>query len=149
MNLRDFESALDTFGGDLARWPEPQRRGAQKLLEQDDRARSMLYEAQALDQVLGPDEMPPANTAMVDRIMRRVADRAIDAKPVDETASDRSTFLGRAKTYLLWAIWPVPREFVAVGCGTLAGVLLAMYFNNYGSNSASGIDFLQLAAAYF
>ena len=52
MKREDFEQALDRYGGDLGRWPEAIRVGAERLIEDDHDAADELARAQKLDGLL-------------------------------------------------------------------------------------------------
>ena len=72
--LTDFESVLDTFGSDPARWPEARRERLLGLAATDRGAGRLLREAQALDSVLSRGAGPRIGntTALADRIAAAV-----------------------------------------------------------------------------
>jgi hypothetical protein len=52
MTLARFRHLLDVHGADLARWPQPQRAAAERLLATDRTATSALAQARALDALI-------------------------------------------------------------------------------------------------
>ena len=75
LTIERFESLLDAYGGDLARWPAPLAAAAAALVGQSSEARARLAEAVALDRLLaktsapGPDRL----SQLADRIVARAA----------------------------------------------------------------------------
>ena len=143
MNLERFQDALDTYGGDLSRWPAALARSAEALLSQEPSARTLLQQAQILDNALEPDEMPAADARLTDRIMQRVAEH--QAGPLEETATKAERQSPRP--WPLRLIWPVPRELAAVCVGTIAGLLVAMALMRYLPPSGNELDIFNLASA--
>ena len=143
MNLERFQDALDTYGGDLSRWPDALARSAETLLSQEPAARALLQQAKSLDAVLAPDEMPAVESALTDRIMRRVAEhqaglaenRAIETEHED------------SRPWILRLIWPMPRELVAMCSGAVAGVLVGVVVMKYLPYGANELDIFNLASA--
>lgn len=74
MPFEHFEALLDLYGADLARWDEPNRSDALKLLEADATARAALESAQALDDLLDMASPIPAPSAVL-------AGRILAARP--------------------------------------------------------------------
>jgi hypothetical protein len=87
LTMARFESLLEAYGGNLARWPAQDARPAAALLEGSAEARSRLAEARALDHVLdrasAPD--PKRLRVLADRIVAEAANVA--ARP--DTSSQR------------------------------------------------------------
>lgn len=143
MTLERFQDALDTYGGDLSRWPDALARSAETLLSHEPAARALLQQAKLLDAALAPDELPAVESALTDRIMRRVAehraglaeDRVIEAEHED------------GRPWLLRLIWPVPRELVAMCSGTVAGVLVGLIVMKYLPYGGNEFDLFNLASA--
>ena len=52
LTFRQFRKAIDSYGGNLRRWPEPLRGEAKALLDTSAEARSLFAEAQRLDQLI-------------------------------------------------------------------------------------------------
>jgi len=52
LTLRRFRSMTESYGADLARWPEQARADARALLSVSEDARALLEEAQALDDLI-------------------------------------------------------------------------------------------------
>jgi hypothetical protein len=52
MTLGRFQHLLDVHGADLARWPQPLRAAAERLLAADDTAPAALAQARALDALI-------------------------------------------------------------------------------------------------
>ncbi|GEM_PF-1411678 len=71
MEISAFRRLLDVHGSDMARWPEEARVQAQALLLSDARARRLLAEARALEDLLRADAPPPEGD-LAQRIMARV-----------------------------------------------------------------------------
>jgi anti-sigma factor RsiW len=57
MTLARFQRLLDVHGADLARWPQPQRDAAERLLATDGAAAAALAQARALDALIGRDDV--------------------------------------------------------------------------------------------
>ena len=143
MNLERFQDALDTYGGDLSRWPAALARSAEALLSQEPAARTLLQQAQILDTALEPDETPAADARLTDRIMQRVAEHEAGLAG----AADAETKRTNDRPWLLRLIWPVPRELAAVCVGTVAGLLVAMALMRYLPPSGNELDIFNLASA--
>ncbi len=143
MTLERFQEALDTYGGDLSRWPEGLARDAETLLSQEPEARALLRQAELLDAALEPDEMPRVDPGLTDRIMRRVAEH--EAALAKDAAAEAAPEDGRP--WFLRLVWPVPREFVAMCGGTAAGVLVALAVMRYLPLSANEVDIFNLASS--
>ncbi|WP_394694201.1 hypothetical protein [Hyphobacterium sp.] len=79
MDMKEFESLAESWGGDIARWPEAVRPAAAALLEAEPSAAACLREAAQLDAILA-EEMPvPASDLLERRIMRAFPKPAFDA----------------------------------------------------------------------
>jgi len=85
MTLARFRHLLDVHGADLARWPQPQRAAAERLLATDRTATSALAQARALDALIAR-EAPADATGVL---------RALAARP-----------LPPQRRRLLWRRWP-------------------------------------------
>jgi hypothetical protein len=85
MTLARFQHLLDVHGADLARWPQPQRAAAERLLATDGIATSALAQARALDALIAR-EAPADATGVL---------RALAARP-----------LPPQRRRLLWRRWP-------------------------------------------
>lgn len=97
LTIERFESLLEAYGGNLARWPARHILPAQGLLRASGEARARLAEAQALDRVLykasGPD--PERLRLLADRIIASAvvegARRSTSpGHPASETKRDES-----------------------------------------------------------
>jgi hypothetical protein len=85
MTLARFRHLLDVHGADLARWPQPQRAAAERLLATDRTATSALAPARALDALIAR-EAPADATGVL---------RALAARP-----------LPPQRRRFLWRRWP-------------------------------------------
>jgi hypothetical protein len=67
----EFERLIDVYGADRLRWPPEARAGAAQLVAQDEQARRLLTEAEALDRALerAPAPSLAAEAALVERIL--------------------------------------------------------------------------------
>jgi hypothetical protein len=86
MTLARFQHLLDVHGADLARWPQPQRAPAERLLALDAAAVSALARARALDALIAR-QTPAADASGVLR--------ALAARP-----------LPPQRRRFLWRRWP-------------------------------------------
>lgn len=78
LTIDRFESLLDAYGGNLARWPARHALAAQGLLQGSREARLRLAEAQSLDRVLDKASSPDPQRLrlLADRIVAEVASEA-------------------------------------------------------------------------
>ena len=146
MSLESFEDALDTYGGDFDRWPADVRLSAETLVERSEDARALLRQAEALDAVLAPDPVPAAPAELADRIVRQIAEREVRAQNVRAESSTRRV----TWRWLPRVPWPIPRELVAVCCGTAVGVVVGTLLVNAWPNYDRSLDIFNLASVpYF
>jgi hypothetical protein len=75
MSPTEFQSLLDTYGADPARWPAAHRTPMLAVIERNPQARALLREAQALDRVL--DTAPRVDPVRHPRIQSRILAAAI------------------------------------------------------------------------
>ena len=146
MNLEAFEDALDRYGGDLSRWPDELRNAAEALLQTEDQARSLLRAAQELDAVLAADPLPAVDAGLADRIMQRVAEHEVGTENV---RAER--FARRADRHWLRRLVPtIPKELVAVACGTIIGILVGTALMDFWPRTGVAVDLFNLtASSYF
>lgn len=64
-----FHDLAETFGGDLARWPEAERDAARGLLAATPELRAVLDQAAALDALLDASPTPLPSQALRDRVI--------------------------------------------------------------------------------
>ena len=146
MRLDDFEDALDSHGGDLSRWPESLRHSAESLLEVNQQAQSLLKAAQTLDAALAADPEETADPGLTDRIMQRIAQHEVGIENARAEKAARRT----SWQWLQRLAPPVPRELVAITCGTIVGILVGTALMDIWPRPDSGIDLFNLtAASYF
>jgi len=70
MNLERFEETLSRLGGDLRRWPAPERGEAEVLIAAEPRAAKLQAQAAELDALLGAAVAPATmDAAAIGRIM--------------------------------------------------------------------------------
>ncbi len=84
--LTAFELHLDVYGARRERWSDAARRRFDPLLVNEPRARQLLAEARALDQVL-ESATPPIDADRLDTLSARIADFAA-AEAKDATATN-------------------------------------------------------------
>lgn len=70
LELSEFEAALDRFGADLERWPEPMRQPARALLSNSETARRLHAASEAIEAGLRSAQ-PDAPKGLADRIVAR------------------------------------------------------------------------------
>jgi hypothetical protein len=88
MTLARFQRVLDVHGADPARWPQPERTAAQRLLATTDGdAAAAFARARALDALIARDE---AGQADATRVLRALATRPLPAQ----------------RRRFLWQHWP-------------------------------------------
>lgn len=78
LSIEGFRGLLDRHGGDLSRWPAPDRAAAALLLERSPLAQEMLAEATRLDTQLSATPKAPAGLA--DRIVAAALKQDSDRK---------------------------------------------------------------------
>ena len=82
MALERFEDLAQTYGGEIARWPEGEREAARALLaEQPERLKPVLTAAAQLDRLLDLAPAQSVNAALLGRL--------IDAAPRPATSARR------------------------------------------------------------
>jgi hypothetical protein len=74
MTLARFQHLLDVHGADLARWPQPLRTAAERLLAADRAATAALAQARALDALIAREAPAEADATGV---LRALAARAL------------------------------------------------------------------------
>jgi hypothetical protein len=87
MTLARFQRLLDVHGVDPARWPQPERETAERLLASDAAAAGALAQARAFDALVARDAEAPADATHVLR--------ALAARP-----------LPPQRRRFLWRRWP-------------------------------------------
>lgn len=74
MTLARFQHLLDAHGTDPARWPQPERVAAERLLAADRDAASALAQARALDALIARDTVAESDPT---RVLRALATRPL------------------------------------------------------------------------
>lgn len=64
MDLKRFTDLTETYGGRLARWPEPERAGTHALLANEARAADILRDGDWLDALLDDWRVEPAGAEL-------------------------------------------------------------------------------------
>lgn len=83
MDLTGLERVLDIFGAESARWPRAERDRLLELVRTDERARALLAEARALDELMAHAPAGRASPELAARIVAAaVADGAQEATVV-------------------------------------------------------------------
>jgi len=75
MNIETFKENLESFGADLARWPESIRESAQKLVSRSAEARQLQQEMSKVDRLFKVDKTSAPPRDLVDRIVKKTEDR--------------------------------------------------------------------------
>jgi anti-sigma-K factor RskA len=74
MRIETLQTALDRYGGDLARWPAAERPEAEMLIATDAQAAALVAAQRRLDAALAEAVRPlPVDAAMLGRIVSGVA----------------------------------------------------------------------------
>lgn len=128
MTLDDFRTLAETWGGDIARWPEPLRAQAE-MLARTDAAQVILAEAQQLDRLIA-GATPDISDARVSRAIGRVATTL-----AVEPARSRPAFAPLLH-------WLVPAGSFA--CAAIVGALLAVMNPGTGQGPAEQGTILSL-----
>jgi hypothetical protein len=82
MTIDEFGKALDRYGGDLDRWPQALRAGAEALTARDADAAEILARAARLDGLLSEAVQPrPVDAALIGRIVAGI-DNGAHHEPV-------------------------------------------------------------------
>lgn len=69
MNAERFQMLADAYGGDIRRWPQGEQAPAWRWLEDNERARSMLVNAGALDALLNASAPLMASCPLRERVI--------------------------------------------------------------------------------
>ena len=75
MDLGQFTHLIETYGADLARWPDTERREGAQLVERSPEARKSLDDARQLDRLFAEDRVvldDVRRQAIVNAAMRRI-----------------------------------------------------------------------------
>lgn len=144
------------YGGDHARWPESDRLRLGAFAMSDERARTMLREAQAMDQLLAVADAPgdaaaPADHALGDRVMAAIAQAgpsAADSGPAAATA-DIVSLADRRRRAVAPAATPatndeVSQSWVAVAA-LAASLILGVFVGATGYVDLTGSGLIELA----
>jgi len=127
MTLDEFRRLAETWGGDIARWPEPERREAEALAR-DPAAAAILAEASRLDRLAtraAPEVSERrAGDAMAAVTMRLAAERQATATPQRLFALPR---------------WLAPAT--ALACAAVLGVFIGLVYPAISPNVAEGLMF--------
>jgi len=91
LTLERFESLLDTYGGDLSRWPDGACRAAEALMATSSEAREWHAEARRLDLLLAKASQPSAERLVL------LADRIVAAAGADARLQERSESVAGAR----------------------------------------------------
>jgi hypothetical protein len=127
LTLERFRSMTESYGADLARWPEQARADARALLSDSSDARALLEEAGALDDLIRTTQQqedgllwqPGEQEAALERVRAGVAAR-ITSLPVRPRAIDRlREWLGGAAT-------PLRLRWVGLVAGGACAVIVGL-----------------------
>lgn len=75
MTPERFAALAEAYGGDLARWPEPEREAARALRLRDPACEAVIAHAAALDAALAMASVPAPGAALVGRVIAAAAER--------------------------------------------------------------------------
>jgi anti-sigma factor RsiW len=89
MTLERLNDLADAWGGDLRRWPEADRRVAERLLASDPAARAVLDAAAAFDGLLSTSPQPRASTPLRDRVIAAASRAGLKPRPARRFWLDR------------------------------------------------------------
>ena len=120
MHTERFEQIVETYGSKPDNWPAPEREAAERLLRESARARHLLQEQQALDDMLNRFQVP-AMPQMESRILRALRDatrKGLLDRIIDWVLPERGTLLS-------WA-W---RPTLAAALPLVCGIYLANYYS--------------------
>jgi hypothetical protein len=125
MNDRQFDDALDRYGGDLAKWPDRWRRTALEWVERSPSAAARLAAARALDAFVKTND--PAATVddvraarLVDRVVGRLGRQVEEPVRLGDRVRHLLTVKGLVYRYV------IPAATAAV-LGGLVGADLPTY----------------------
>ncbi len=105
---------LETYGADMARWPDADRRDLAALIEQDPALSERMREERALDLVLASAPVEPATYALQSRILGQLQGRLAG----DEALSPVNFW-----RQLMSVLWPYGSATVPVGALVISLVL--------------------------
>ena len=122
-------AVLETYGADIARWPDADRRDLAALIEQDPVLSERMREERALDTLLASAPVEPASYALQSRILDQLQGRQV----ADEALS--SVNFWRQLMSVLWpygsAVVPAGALAVSVVLGGAFGVLTTTAVNGW------------------
>lgn len=74
ITLTEFNELLDTYGPDLAAWPQSSHAAAKDLIASDQQAAALYQAANLTENTLSPShqKVPSAPSGLLDAIMKRV-----------------------------------------------------------------------------
>lgn len=101
MRLDEFQDAADRYGGDLARWPEAERRLADALLRQSPEAQAILDAATQLRAAFSEAAPVRAPAGLADRIILRALETT-PAPAVHPAASRRWRHAADSLRQMAW-----------------------------------------------
>ena len=107
-------TVLETYGADMARWPDADRRDLATLIEQDPVLSERMREERALDLVLASAPVEPATYALQSRILGQLQGRLAG----DEALSPVNFW-----RQLMSVLWPYGSATVPVGALAISLVL--------------------------
>lgn len=81
LTLKRFKALAESYGGDLARWPDERRDEAHQLLAQSTQAQTILAEARRLDAAIAPGHATGVDDAALARLRAGVQARIASTAP--------------------------------------------------------------------
>lgn len=104
MTHEDFSKFVETFGANIARWPEDIQLSARAFIEANPHiAESMLGEAAAFDAALEDARLSPGTDMLKARILKAAQAQSVEQAPAAEAPSNRKGFGYRAVAAMVLA----------------------------------------------
>ena len=129
MTLDDFEERALAYGGDLERWPEDEQAAARATVDAMPRARAILEEARAMDEMLDLWEGPEPSQALLGRVLADAATVADEAR-VTATASGAAPARKAGWRERLFGGGPVFRPGLALAACLALGFAMGTNFED-------------------
>ena len=124
MNRERFEELVQAYGGEVSRWPEPERDAAALLMTAEPEfARTVLTQADELDAMLDVWRPAPASAALIESILATAP---------------------QARRGFSWSGWLMP---AGLGAGLAAACAAGVLFGAQLERSATGVDSASAAVA--
>jgi hypothetical protein len=113
MTLQEFKELAESYGSDLARWPERKRKEAHEMLASGPEAVQVLRDEQVLDRLLNVRDIPPLSAAFEAKIL------SIPEQVKQDAAEELSLLLIWMRPVWAKALVLVLCAFIGYGVGTM------------------------------